>query len=330
MSNNLLYQEQAITLGPLTISKPLCIGTWAWGDSNIWQYNDKMKGELENVFFEAVKNDFTFFDTAEVYGNGISETLLGEFNSKWNALEDSKAHSPVIMATKFAPMPWKIFQSSLNSALNGSLSRLNMKQVDLYQIHSNGVSLRSVDTWAEALVEVGKQGLVKAVGVSNYNEDEIKRTHAICSKNGIALVTNQIEFSLLRRFPETNGLLKTCKDLGITVLAYSPLGMGRLTGKYNEQNPPPDNRKFGKASISQIMPLLNKMKEIGDKYQKTPAQVALNWCICKGTIPICGVKTFSQLKDNLGAVGWRLTEEEVKELEKLGQEGNTTNFWQHG
>jgi len=330
MNNNNLYQEQPLRLGPLTIPKPLCIGTWAWGDNRIWQYNDNMKGELENVFFESMRNDFTFFDTAELYGNGISETLLGEFISKWNALDDSKAHPQVITATKFAPMPWKIFQSSLNSALNGSLSRLNMKRIDLYQIHSNGISLRSVDTWAEALVEVGKQGLVKAVGVSNYSEDEIKRTHAICSKNGIALVTNQIEFSLLRRFPETNGLLKTCKDLGITVLAYSPLGMGRLTGKYNEQNPPPDNRKFGSTPISQIMPLLNKMKEIGDKYQKTPAQVALNWCICKGTIPICGVKSVSQLKDNMGAVGWRLTREEVNELEKFSQEGNTTNFWQHG
>jgi len=182
--------------------------------------------------------------------------------------------------------------------------------------------------WAEALAGAVKDGLVKSVGVSNYNADQVRRTHAVLAKHGIPLASNQIEFSLIRSNPMTNGLIKTCKELNVRIIAYSPLAMGRLTGKYSKENPPKGNRKFSKFSMEELEPLLEKLREIAKAHNKTVSQVSINWCICKETIPIVGIKNKQQAEDNLGALGWRLTEQEVADLDKFTKQSKWS-MWQN-
>jgi aryl-alcohol dehydrogenase-like predicted oxidoreductase len=186
---------------------------------------------------------------------------------------------------------------------------------------------------ADALAAAHRAGLVRAVGVSNYSEAEVRAIHAALAERGIPLATNQIEYSLLRTMPESGGLLHACRDLGVVVLAYSPLGQGRLTGKYSAANPPPGRRNFSAFPMAEIDPIVTELRRIGEQRGKTPAQVALNWVICKGAVPIPGAKNKEQAEQNVGAVGWRLTTDEVQALDRVSKRGQRTLFqriWQHG
>lgn len=151
------------------------------------------------------------------------------------------------------------------NALKGSIERLGVDAVDLYQIHGP-IHLRSIEVVADALAEAVKLGLVKSVGVSNYSIDQMVRMHAALAKHGIQLASNQVEFSLLRRYPETSGLIAKCHELGVAVLAYSPLGMGRLTGKYTAENPPPSGRRFSNYPMTELNPLLTVIERIAKEH----------------------------------------------------------------
>ena len=126
-----------------------------------------------------------------------------------------------------------------------------------------------------------------------------------------------MQYSLLQRRPETNGLLDLCKELGVTLIAYRPLHMGMLTGTYSPQNPPKGMRSmmFGRGFMTRLQPLSDALKRIGQSHGKSPSQVAINWVICKGALPIPGAKNERQARDNAGAMGWSLTPDEVAELE---------------
>ena len=168
----------------------------------------------------------------------------------------------------------------------------------------------------EAMAEAVDQGLTRTVGVSNYNLDQMQRAHATLAKKGVPLAANQVQYSLLNRTVEKNGLLAHCEELGVRLIAYSPIEKGLLSGKYSADKPPSGLRGqiFGKL-LPKIGPLLKLMTEIGQEHGgKSKAQVALNWCICKGTLPIPGAKNARQAQENAGALGWRLTEEELEQL----------------
>ncbi|KAG0237924.1 hypothetical protein BGW42_008024 [Actinomortierella wolfii] len=291
-----------------------------------------------------------FFDTAEVYGRGESERIIGRLlkhskerhTSKTTITSVSGETSAVpvadaasdgyrmpIIATKFLPFPWRLnYPACLLNALKASMQRLGVDSIDYYQIHGP-VHLRSIEVVGEALAEAVKQGLVKAVGVSNYSTSEVERMHATLAKHGIQLAANQIEFSLLRRLPELSGHIAKCHELGVAVLSYSSLGMGRLTGKYSEANPPPGNRRFSNYPMQQLTPLLAVIERIAKEQNTTMSAVALNWVICKGAIPIVGARTPDQAKQNAKCLGWRLTEQQIADLDKEALVGNNNWFWQH-
>lgn len=309
------------------------LGTWAWGDKATWGMNTYDSSydlaTIKEAYDASVAAGVTLLDTAEAYGRGESERIIGRL------LKGDEAHrSQVVLATKFLPMPqkWRL-TSELLSALRASLKRLGVPWVHLYQIHGP-ISLRSHEVMAAALAAAHGEGLMKAVGVSNYSERELRAIHAALGERGIPLVSNQIEFSLLRTSPESSGLLRACKELKVAVLAYSPIGQGRLTGKYSASNPPPGRRNFSNYSMAEVDPIVAELRRLGElRGGKTPAQVALNWVICKGAIPIPGAKTKAQAEQNAGALGWRLTEEEVRGLDRVAKPGLRTFFnklWQHG
>lgn len=314
-SENLAGQTvERIPLGRTSMRvSPLGVGTWAWGDTFFWEYGNGSfsDDDIQAAFEASLEAGLNFFDTAEAYGSGRSEVILGRL-----ALAREQ---PLHVATKFMPFPWRLREESLHGALKNSLRRLG--EIDLYQIHWPFPPV-TVETWMEALADAVEAGLIKAVGVSNYNEEQMRRAHAALARRGIPLASNQVEYSLLNRAPEENGVLDACRELGVSLIAYSPLGQGLLTGKYTPQNPPPGIRGLRyRKQVAALPPLLSLMEEIGAGHGgKTPAQIALNWTISRETIPIPGAKNARQARDNAGALGWCLTAEEISALNKAAAE----------
>ncbi len=290
------------------------VGTWAWGDKLFWNYGSGYTQEdLRQVFDSTLKSGIWMFDTAEVYGQGQSERMLGEF------LKTTPQR--VFVATKFMPYPWRLGRSSLIKALRGSLKRLGLERVDLYQVHQPLPPI-TPETWMTAMIEAYHAGLTRGVGVSNYDRSWMQRSHDTLLREGVPLASNQVEYNLLNRKVEKNGLLKQCQETHTTLIAYSPLAMGLLTGKYTLENPPRGIRGRRYAKLLQKLPVLvSLMNKIGMAHDgKTPAQVALNWCICKGTLPIPGAKTVKQADQNAGALGWKMTEDEVVALDEASDQ----------
>ncbi len=307
--------ESWITLGQTDVKiPPLGIGTWQWGDRVMWgfggEYND---AEVRDAFDTAISAGLPFFDTAEVYGLGRSEKFLGSF------IDGNR--EDIVIATKFFPFPWRLTKGQLLGALRRSLKRLGVEQVDLYQYHI-ALFVRSVEVWADALADVVDAGLTRAVGVSNFNAERTGRAYNALADRGIPLASNQIEYSLLHRQPERNGQLQTCHDLGVTVIAYSPIAKGILTGKYTPENPPPGprGRLYPPERLKKIQPLIDLLREIGEGHGgKEPVHVALNWVIAKGAVPIPGAKNARQARSNAEALGWRLTDDEVAALDEASE-----------
>ena len=287
-------------------------GTWAWGDRIFWGYGQEYHDEeIQGAFDACIHNDICFFDTAEVYGQGKSEELLGLFMSQ--------AGKQVKISTKFMPFPWRLNRGSLLNALKGSLNRLGRNEVDLYQIQMPLPPV-TIETWMEALAEAVQAGLTRAVGVSNFNGHQLEKAQAVLIREGIQLASNQVEYNLLNREAEFNGLIEQCQALGVKVIAYSPLALGLLSGKYTPENPPKGlrYRRYGREDLETIQPLIQKLNQLGIAHgDKTPAQVALNWVICKGALPIPGAKNASQVVQNAGAVGWNLEEDEIGALDEI-------------
>ena len=300
--DNSLPERISLGRSELRIS-PLGMGTNAWGFS---RRGDPAKLPTLEAALGAGIN---FIDTAEVYNFGGSEKTLGLMLPKYRA--------QVVLASKFFPYPWRLSNSSLKAALQASLQRLGVPQVDLYILHFP-VPPVPLETWVEALAEAQQTGLTRAVGISNCNRQQTRRAQAVLAKHNIPLASNQVEYSLLNRSAEHSGLLETCRELVVTLVAYRPLGFGLLTGKYKPEDLPAvlHGRLVRRADLQRVSPLVELLGELGRSHGKTPAQVALNWIVCKGAVPIPGAKNPIQAAQNAGALGWRLEATEVEALDR--------------
>jgi aryl-alcohol dehydrogenase-like predicted oxidoreductase len=296
---------------------PLCIGTWAWGDKLFWNYgSDYDDKQLREAFQAALETGTTFFDTAEVYGFGQSEEFLGQFMQQTD--------KPVQIATKFGPAPWRFTSQSVADALTTSLKRLRLDRVTLYQVHWPFTFLMSQETLINALADEVKRGRIEAVGVSNYSAEQMRQAHQILADRGVKLASNQVRYSLITRQIESNGILDTARQLGVTILAYSPLAQGLLTGKYtpdSSEKPTGARRldtRFSKEGLQKIAPVISLVRQLGEKHDRTIAQVALNWLIAQGNVvAIAGAKTAAQVRQNAGALGWKLSDDEIAQLEQV-------------
>jgi len=264
--------------------------------------------EEERALEVSLAAGVNLIDTAEMYSNGASERRVGEL-----------VHGKdVLVATKFPPSPFsrtEIFPK----ALEDSLARLERSSIDLYQHHfpSERVSIPKLMNLMADAVEAGK---IKAVGVSNYSAEQMRLAHAELAKRGIPLASNQVQYSLLHRKPEVDGVLDTCQELGITLIAYSPLGMGALTGKYSAKKRAGGLFRrilpnFSRKTMESVQPVLELLRQIGDRYSKSTSQVALRWLIeNENVLPIPGAKNSKQAAENIGALSFSLTPDEVEAL----------------
>jgi len=295
-------------------------GTWAWGNRLLWGYNPGMDQELQEVFNLCVKNNVTLFDTGDSYGtgklNGRSEILLGKFAQECSLIPPEE----IYLATKLAPYPWRLTRQSMKRAAEASAKRLG-RNIDLVQMHW---STANYAPWQEiplldALGDLLEQGLVRGIGLSNYGPKRLKQVYQRFADRGLNISTLQVQYSLLSTYPVTElGLKETCDELGIRIIAYSPLALGLLTGKYSLDGQLPSGIRG--LLCKQVLPgmegLLKCMTEISKNRDKTLSQIGINWCIAKETIPIPGAKNKTQAQENLGALGWLLSSAEIEALDQ--------------
>src|SRR5919112_2363224 len=316
MRGDALHSELTIALADELNVAPIGVGAWAWGTTRLWGYGKEYdRSDVGGAFRASMAEGVTLVDTAEMYGNGASERIIGEI------LREGDFEVRPFIATKFAPLPYRFGAKSLLKALDKSLERIGIETIDLYQIHFPNPMFK-IESLMDALAETVKAGKVRRVGVSNYGADQMRRAQERLASHGVSLASNQVEYSLLKRAPETNGVLEASRDLGVTLIAYSPIAQGLLTGKYGPGGDRPAGlvrrmgKSFGEQNLEKVEPVVNILREIGGAHDKEPAQVALNWLITrKKTLPIPGAKNEHQARQNAGAVGWEMTTEEAEKLD---------------
>lgn len=300
--------SDSIQIKGLSPIPALGIGTWQWGDRLVWGYGQGYRQEdIQAAYQAALQAGVRLFDTAEFYGFGLSEKLIGQYY---------RTHSPKpLVVSKMFPYPWRFSRKALIGALKTSLQRLQMNQLDLYLLHWPWKPV-PIEQWALSLAEAYEQGLTKAVGVSNHDLSQLECVAEVLAKHRVPLAANQVEYHLLERKPEQTGLLQAMQAEGIVLMSYSPLAMGWLTGKYSLENPPSGRYRAQRYMThkAQIPQLLQTLGEIAQNLNATPAQVALRWCIQKGTLPIPGAKNARQAEGNAGALQLRLSDEEMTRL----------------
>ncbi|KAJ8904685.1 hypothetical protein NDN08_001203 [Rhodosorus marinus] len=299
-----------VNLGPLEVS-PLGVGAWSWGDDFYWGKGDE--NDQKKAFDASLESGINFFDTAEVYAIGESERRCGRFKRSYLRRKEV-GEEGMVLATKFGPLlPFRFSADSVVEACKRSAERMGEDCIDLYQLHWPGLGLD--ERYWDGIAKCYEQGLIKAVGVSNYGPKRLLVVHKRMQERGVPLVSNQILYNLAYRRPEEE-LAELCKSLDIKILAYSPLAQGLLTGKYAEGNLPSGPRHGSiRSMLANGSELLTVLRGVAENRDRTMAQVALNWVMCKGMIPIPGAKTKAQAEENAGALGWSLDESEIRALD---------------
>ena len=288
------------------------LGTWQFGGA--WGQVDYDTAKA--VVQAAVEAGVNFFDTAQAYGRGQSEELLGR------AIAELGVRDDVVIATK-VPGEWLRY-GDVKRALEGSLRRLKVDAVDLYQVHRPACWENvPVSETMRAMEDLVREGLVRHIGLSNFPVCLMEEAQASLRREEI--VSNQLQYSLLVRDVEKE-LLPRMRELGITLIAWSPLAKGALTGKYTPENLPEfkdvreGNPIFLRENFQRVWKLVEALREIGGRRGKTPAQVALRWLLEDPLVVVIpGAKSPEQARENAGASGWRLRKEEWELLDRLSR-----------
>ena len=282
-------------------------------------YSHLSQGLMNRIIHEAWEGGINWFDTAELYGGGRSEKGLS------NGLEAKGIRDEeVVIATKW----WPLFRTSGN--ISGTISRRQEKlspyTIDLYQVHQP-YSFSSPEAEMNAMADLVEQGEIKTVGVSNFDVIRMRRAFATLKNRGMTLASNQVEYSLLNRTIETNGVLQTAKELGITIIAWGPLHLGLLTGKFHKEpkllaNRPFYRRKKLKDMLEESRTLIEALGEIAADHGATIAQVALSWLIHFNGVTIVAIPGASKpahAEQNAAAMNLELTEKELTRIDELSR-----------
>lgn len=311
----------SMMLGPtdLRVSR-LGLGAMVWGDMSAaprWNPARNAYGptssrdEQAQALAVSLAAGVNLVDTAAMYGAGASERRLGEL------VEDLPRGGDVRVATKF-PAKFLARADSLPATLDASLARLRRPVVDLYQIHFP-FRWMPIPTLMNLMADAVQAGKVRAVGVSNYSAAQMRTAHAVLADRGVPLASNQVQYSLLHRDPEVNGVLDTCRELGVTLIAYMPLASGGLTGKYSATQRPAGWRRYmgpfrGKG-LATLVRVNDVLRDLAGQHGRTPAQVALRWLIQQpNVLPIPGAKNGTQAAENAAALSFTLSEPELDAL----------------
>lgn len=300
---------------------PIGLGCWQFSKRKnmAGKFWPKLEDDLIKQMVKiSLEGGINWFDTAEIYGNGASEKALAA------SLNDiGKKPGEIIVATKW----WPMFRtaSNIQKTIDKRIEALAPYPIDLYQVHQPwGFSNGKAEM--EAMANLVKEHKIRYVGVSNFSAAQMRSAWETLQKHGIQLVSNQVRFNLIDRRIESNGILQTAKELGITIIAYSPLAQGLVTGKFHDN---PDLLKnigmrkysvpFKSAGMGKSRPVVKAVQELAIKYNVTPSQIALNWLINsqgETVVAIPGATKESHAKENAGAMNFSLTAEDLSLLDK--------------
>jgi aryl-alcohol dehydrogenase-like predicted oxidoreductase len=275
--------------------------------------------EKNAIIKAALDGGINWFDTAEMYGAGVSERSLAT-----GLKAAGKTDREVVVATKW----WPLFRTAGNipHSISKRLHFLDGYSIGNYMVHQP-FSFSSPEAEMNAMVDLVEAGKIRSVGVSNYTPSRMRRAHAALAKRGLPLAVNQMHYSLLHREIETNGVLETAKELGVTIIAYTPIARGLLSGKYHKDPALVQRlsgwRKVGiMRNLERTRPLINVMDEMAARYEATIAQVALNWLIHFNgeiVVTIPGATRVSQAEESAGAMKFRLSDEEMARLDEVSR-----------
>ncbi|AKA48508.1 hypothetical protein IX51_04665 [uncultured archaeon] len=297
-----------VTLGKSDLKVPVVgFGAWQAGKSG-WGEDYTDEDSIKAIRY-SLDHGVNFIDTAEVYGYGHSEEVVAK------AME-GYARDDVVIATKVAGYHFR-YKDVIKAAEN-SLKRLNTDYIDLYQLHWPD-NYTPVGETMSAMEQLVKEGKIRNIGLCNFPRPLVEEIYAKKSPD-LPIVSNQMRYNMIQREVEGE-LYPYMKQKGISMIAWSPIAKGLLTGKYNEGNIPGDEiRKgdalFTKDNLKRLTGLLNEISEISEKHGKTMAQVSLNYLISKEAIVIPGAKNVKQAEENMGAAGWKLSKSEVDSLDR--------------
>ncbi len=285
-------QTRVLGASGLTVS-PLGVGTNKW----VYGRNDD---QVLQVFRSSLEAGVYFFDTAELYGFGKSERLLGECLRR--------NERPAVIASKFLPLPGR----QLSQALEASLSRLGLQTVDVYFVHH---PFTRIETLMDQMARAVQQGQVRAVGVSNFSAAQMRRAADRLARYNIPLAANEVQYHLLHRQPEVNGVLDACRELNVALVAYLPLASGRLPAALSPR--PPVRASFS-AGGDKAAELREILQTIAERRGKSVSQVVLNWLLRRDEhiIPIPGTTSAAHALDNAQALTWELDEEEFTSIDR--------------
>lgn len=291
----------------------IAIGTWSWGSEinggNRIFGNSYNQNDLEPVYQYAVKNGFTLWDTAAVYGMGASETILGDCMKK---------SDNIILSTKFTPLGIQL-KGAMEKSLEKSKQRLKINNVDIYWIHNPS----NIEKWTLQAAKLYKKGYIKHIGISNHNLEQAKKAFNILKEQGIHLSAIQNHYSLIYRTSEEEGLLKWCEENDVKFFSYMVLEQGSLTGKFNSENTFKSGTRRAKAfppeTLKKLEPLTKAMKNVGERYGADLAQIAIAWAMAKGTVPIIGATKISNVESLIKVDSIALEREEIEYLEETAK-----------
>jgi aryl-alcohol dehydrogenase-like predicted oxidoreductase len=275
---------------------------------------------IREIVRVSVEGGINWFDTAELYGWGESEKALSR------ALGELKIpRTSVALATKWWPALRRA--GSIGKTIDDRLRHLDTEYIDLHQIH-NPFSLSTVGSQMREMAKLAGSGKVRYAGVSNFSADRMRKAYLELSRLGLSLVSNQVNYSLLRREIESNGVMEAAKDLGVTIIAYSPLARGLLTGKFHDRPETIRERNFfrrfygslNETNLEKSRPVAEALKSVAEKYGATPSQVALNWLMNfhgESVVVIPGATSPDQAGDNAGAMYFKLSDDDLAYLDEV-------------
>lgn len=281
---------------------------------------DVPEGETNKIVQAALDGGINWFDTAEMYGRGKSEKALADALTQAGKTDDE-----VIIGTKWFPMMRTA--RNIQRTIGKRIQYLDPYTIDLYMIHQP-ISFSSIEAQMNAMADLVEVGKIRSVGVSNFSAGQMRTAHTALAKRGLPLAANQVQYNLIHRDIERNGVLETAKELGVTIVAWGPMASGLLTGKFHDnpdilaKTPPMRRRRFQK-SLETSRPVVEALQEIGARYDATPAQAALNWLIHFSgdtVVVIPGASKVYQAQESAAAMQFQLTAGELAELDQKSQE----------
>ncbi len=293
---------------------PIGLGCWQFSNfRGFWK--SPPQEEINRIIKTALEGGINWFDTAELYGRGESERALAialckaDYNNK-----------DAIIATKWMPF----FRTSGNIArtIDDRISCLSPCNIDLYQIHMP-YSFSSIEAQMDAMAALVKQGKIRYVGVSNFSARQMRRAHAALARHGLPLASNQIMYNLAHREPDTNGVFETARELNVSIIAYSPVAQGLLSGKFHDnpeliQKLPFIRRNRIARQVEKSRNLINKLKTIAGGHNCSLTEVALNWLVNfhgELVVAIPGATKVDHVRHNVDALTLQLTPQEMTELD---------------